>query len=186
MRGKGKAVKLAFCEIALTAETWIKHPKFFEALTLSDFHTRSLWQDRNLKHWPWSHGAVRCPLPAQTCSWFQCTQMLPRPCQQKSNFWQVLSGVQHWEEGRGVAQGRIFLCPFISNCQWYYFLQNREVCLKSHKKRITIRARSAETLWTVWKCSLPCSLERTGYFFRTFFQVSSIQLKVATSQLMHL
>lgn len=112
MRGKGKAVKLEFHEVALTAETWINHPKFFCSFNL-DFHMRSLWQDRNLKHWPCSHGAERCLLPAWTRSWFQCTltQMLPRPCQQKSCFWQVLSDVRHWEEGKGVVQGRIFFVP---------------------------------------------------------------------------
>lgn len=180
--GTGKSVKLAFHEIALTAETWIKHPKIFAALALSDFHMGSLWQDRNLKHGPRSHRAERCPWPAQTRSWFQCTptQMLPRPCQGKSNSWQMLSGTRHWEEGRGVSQGKIFLCPFISSCQWYYFLQNRD-CLKPYKKRITTRARSAETLW-----KNAMQFEKNWLFFRTFFQVSSTQLKVATSQLMHL
>lgn len=79
---------------------------------------RSLWQGRNLKHWPQGHGAE--PAPDSNMSLIQCipAQALPPPCQQEEKIFTGLKwcwALGGWKQvGHGrMLYGHLFVVNYI-------------------------------------------------------------------------
>lgn len=162
-KGKGKAVKLAFHEIALTAETWIKHPTFFCGFNLKWLSHKKFMAGQELETLalePWDRAVpIACPntFPVSVCTNTNAPMSLSAEIKFLTypKWYQALGG------GKGNEPGKDFFCAHLFLVVSETVFLRIEKIVWNHIKRGLPSEQGQQRRYE----QMPRSLERTGYFF---------------------